>query len=186
MNRLASIGFLCCWLVAASHIVADGPPEKAKDKLKDLQKRRLESAVKVRDYLVKATKNGFFPLPGIPDETAWINQLIESNKTVCLARFDIATKKQDRIKALEEAIQAISPLVKVSEKREQGHQFSLAPGGARPFTVEFSQTVNPKGKPYDGKYSVYIRFELVGERPEDFAAPVFTTTVGPWIVKQKK
>ncbi len=117
MNRLASIGFLCCWLVAANNIAADGPPEKAKDKIKDLQERRLKSAVKYRDYLAKATENGFFPLPGIPDETAWINQLIESNKTVCLARLDVATKKQDRIKALEEAIQAISPLVKVWEKR---------------------------------------------------------------------
>ena len=64
MNRLASIGFLCCWLVAASHIVADGPPEKAKDKLKDLQKRRLESAVKVRDYLVKQQRTDSFHYPG--------------------------------------------------------------------------------------------------------------------------
>jgi hypothetical protein len=85
-----------------------------KDRIKELQKQRLEAAQKANDIMVSSFKAGF--LPAGTDATTFFLRLAEVKKLVLQAQLDLAETNAERIKAIEDAIKETEPLVDASEK----------------------------------------------------------------------
>jgi cob(I)alamin adenosyltransferase len=113
-SRFTAIVLCACSLFLASATNAD---DKAtgKDRIKELQKQRLEAAKKANDIMVSNFKEGFLPVGA--DATTFVLRLGEVKKLLLQARLDLAETKAERIKAIEETIKEIEPLVDAYEKR---------------------------------------------------------------------
>jgi len=114
--------FCCLALVAATN--ADDKTS-GKAKIKELQKQRLEAAKKANDIMVSNFKEGF--LPAGADATTFVLRLGEVKKLLLQARLDLAETKAERLKAIEETIKEIEPLVDAYEKRAKA---GIGGGGA--------------------------------------------------------
>jgi cob(I)alamin adenosyltransferase len=112
----AVIALFACWLALAARGTSADKVD-AKDKIKDLQKQRLDALMKARERLVKQLENGF--LPGAADTAAFMTQLRDVTRLVCQARLDLCAGKQERIKVIEESIKEFAPTVEALEKRQK-------------------------------------------------------------------
>jgi hypothetical protein len=117
MNWFTGVVLLSCWLGTIDRARADDKVDP-KDKIKGLQKQRLESATKARDYLVKQFRDGFVPA-GAVDTLPFTLQLVEVNKLVADARLDLCETKPERIKALEDTIKEFEPILDQFAKRNR-------------------------------------------------------------------
>jgi dienelactone hydrolase len=84
-----------------------------KDKVRELQKQRLETAESARNYLFKQLKDG----AAGTDTGAFAKQLLDAAKLVFQARLDYYEGKPERTQAIEESIQEIEPIVEVFQQR---------------------------------------------------------------------
>lgn len=120
-NWFTAMVVFSCWLALAGCGTSADDKVDAKEKIKELQKQRLEAAKKARDYLLRAFQQGFLP-PGIDDTGAFIFRLVEVNKLVFQARLDLCEKKSERIKVIEETIKEFEPLVAAQDKKAKAGQ----------------------------------------------------------------
>jgi hypothetical protein len=106
---------LCSFCLLLVSATSADDKATGKDKIKELQKQRLEAARKANDILVNNFKDGF--LPAGADTTSFLLRLAEVKKLVLQARLDLVETKAERVKVIEEAIKDIEPLVEAYEKR---------------------------------------------------------------------
>jgi len=95
-NWLAAVVLFLCWLALVSPGANADDKVDRMDKIKALQKRRLEAAIKARDYLMEQYKQRYLP-PGAADTGGFLNQLLETNELVFHARLDLCDGKQSRL-----------------------------------------------------------------------------------------
>jgi hypothetical protein len=103
--------------LTAGQTCAGGEPAP-KDRIGQLQKKRLEALMSARDYLVKRFLAGS---GGLGVETAvwtpgYTTQLLDAHKLVFQARFDMAATDVQRRKAIEDSIKDFEPVLGRYEK----------------------------------------------------------------------
>src|SRR5437016_550084 len=111
----AAVVLCLFWVAVTDHESSAGEKPSAKDKIKTLQKQRLEAAIKARDYRFIMFQKGF--LPEGMDAVASSQQLVDLNTLVFRARLDLCEKKAERISAIEDSIKVTEPIVLIFEKR---------------------------------------------------------------------
>jgi len=126
----AMLLFSCCLAMTARNATA-GDKVDAKDKIKQLQKKRLEAATIARDNIVKRWRAGSRGSSDV--ETAvWTpgfqTQMLDAHKLVFQARFELCNTKAERIKAIEDTIKEFEPiLAKLEQYDKEGIVDSTPP-----------------------------------------------------------
>jgi hypothetical protein len=122
-NRAASwftaIVLCSCCLVLANATNADDKAG-AKDKIRELQKQRLEVAKKASEIMVAQLKAGLMPA----GMNTFLLRFVEVSNLLVQARLDLAETRAERIKAIEDAIKEFEPIVTPFEqmvKKEVGN-----------------------------------------------------------------
>jgi hypothetical protein len=118
---VTAVVLFSCWLSLADRAAGAGAKAGAQDKIKELQKQRLEAAKKARDYLAGVVQHGYMP-KGVYTST-FVFRLVEVNRLVLQARLDLCEGRPERIKAVEETIKEFEPLV---EKLQGLHKAGAA------------------------------------------------------------
>jgi hypothetical protein len=108
------IALLFCCLTLTGRCQSADDKADAKDRIKDLQKQRLKAVTTARDYLVKQLKAD--DLAESVNSNGFIQQLLDSNKTVFHARLDLCDSKAERTKAIEETIKETEPILEIFTK----------------------------------------------------------------------
>jgi hypothetical protein len=121
-----------CWLALDEPGVRAQDNVGAKDKIKALQKQRLEVAKKARDYLAKQFQSGIMPKGGFNDTNTFMLRLLELDKLVFQDRLDLCEGKAARIKVVQETIAEFEPVVKLFEQRYKA-------GTVDPLTFDLAQ-----------------------------------------------
>ncbi len=75
----------------------------------------------------KQYEKGYLP-PGAADVNGFLTQLLQANKLVFQARLDLSDGKPARLKAIEETIKEVDPIVaKLEKKYKSGTANTLVP-----------------------------------------------------------
>jgi hypothetical protein len=105
--------FLGCGLALIGNPVVAGGQTDAKDKVKELQKKRLDAATVARDYLSKKWRDGSRDA-AVADEVwtpGFNTQLLDSHRQVLQARLDLCATKAQRTAAIEASIKDFEPIL---------------------------------------------------------------------------
>jgi hypothetical protein len=115
MNAILRITmFLACGLALIGSPVVAGDKTEGKDKVKELQKKRLDAATLARDYLSRKWRNGSRDA-AVADEVwtpGFNTQLLDAHRLVLQARLDLCTTRAQRIAAIEGSIKDFEPILK--------------------------------------------------------------------------
>jgi hypothetical protein len=111
---LAVIAVFASWFVLPDRAPRADDKPAGRDKIRELQKQRLEAATAARDYLVRQWKAD--DLLDSVNTPGFTGQLLESNKLVHHARLNLCDTKAERIKAIEDSIKEFEPIVALFEK----------------------------------------------------------------------
>ena len=105
--------FLVCALALLDSPVVAGDKTDATDKVKELQKKRLDAATLARDYLSKKWRDG--SRDAAVAEEVWTpgfnTQLLDAHRLVLQARLDLCNTKAQRLAAIEASIKDFEPIL---------------------------------------------------------------------------
>jgi hypothetical protein len=108
----ASVVVFACLLALSGHAAAG--EKNGKQSLKELQEKRLESANKAFKYRRDQFVKGFIP-KGMTT-SAFVGQLLQASELALKARLGAAETKEQRIKAYQNMITELEPVMDILEK----------------------------------------------------------------------